>query len=112
MFIRCAFFEGRIKSGQELAFFEFVEERLLPLWRVFPHVMCVEVLREVEAEVGSHRYPMVLQTTYPSRQAIVDALDSSIRAESRALTQELLLMFEGRIFHVIYGSLANYRQKA
>ena len=104
MFVRCAFFEGRIKSGQEAAFFRFVEQRLLPLWRQFPHVTRVEILREVEAEEGAHRYPMVLQTVYPSRQAIADALNSPVRTESRALTQDLLLMFDGRIFHTIYSA--------
>lgn len=102
MFIRCAFFEGRIKAGKEVEFFRFVEERLLPLWRQFPHAKKVEVLREVETETGSHNFPMVLQTLYPSRKAITEALNSPVRAESRTLTQELMKMFEGRIFHVIF----------
>jgi hypothetical protein len=45
---------------------------------------------------------MILQTTYPSREAIDIALKSPERFESRALTRVLLQMFEGRVFHVIY----------
>jgi hypothetical protein len=46
---------------------------------------------------------MVLQITYPSREAIEIALRSPERGASRELTQELLKMFEGRVFHVVYG---------
>jgi hypothetical protein len=106
MYVRCAFFEGRIKAGNEVEFFRFVDERLLPLWRQFPHVERVEILKEVETETGSHNFPMVLQTLYPSRNAITEALNSLVRAESRALTQELMKMFEGRIFHVIFDEQA------
>lgn len=102
MYFRCAFFEGRIKAGKEIEFFRFVEERLLPLWRQFPHVIRVEVLKEVESETGSHNFPMVLQTLYPTQKAISEALNSLVRAESKALTRELMKMFEGRIFHVIF----------
>jgi hypothetical protein len=49
----------------------------------------------------------VLQITYPSRAAIEDALASKVRFESREATTGLLAMFEGRVFHVVYG-LADY----
>lgn len=102
MMIRCAFFEGRIATGREQEFDAFVHERLVPLWTRFPGAQRVEVLREVQAEDGSHRYPMVLQTVYPSQAAIEAALESAVRYQSRAATQELMTMFEGRIFHVVY----------
>jgi hypothetical protein len=60
-------------------------------------------LREVEAEAGAHRYPMVLEITYPDRAAVEAALASPVRAESREVTKGLDAFFEGRIFHVIYG---------
>jgi hypothetical protein len=103
MFKRLAFFEGAIRRGQEAAFDSYVNERLVPLWTRFPTALRVEVLREVEAEDGSHRYPMVLCITYPDRRAIDDALTSPVRSESREVTKGLFEFFDGRIFHVVYG---------
>ncbi len=102
MFKRLAFFEGAIRSGREAAFDAYVNERLVPLWTRFPKALRVEVLREVEAEDGSHRYPMVLSIAYPDRGAIAEALASPVRSESREVTKGLLEFFEGRIFHVVY----------
>jgi len=36
LFIRCAFFRGRAKPGQEAAFTAYVRDRLVPLWTRFP----------------------------------------------------------------------------
>ena len=102
MLKRLAFFEGAIRPGCEAAFDAYVNDRLVPLWRRFPAALRVEVLREVEAEDGAHRYPMVLCTAYPDRAAIDRALASPVRFESREVTKGLFEFFEGRIFHVIY----------
>ena len=107
MFKRLAFFEGRILPGREAEFDAFINQRLVPLWTRFPAAAGVEILREVEAEDGSHRYPIVLQLTYPSREAIERALASDARLRSREATQELLKMFDGRVFHVVYGLAAH-----
>ncbi len=102
MYKRLAFFEGTIAHGREAEFDAYIQERLVPLWTKFPGATRVEVLREVEAEEGSHHYPLVLQTTYPARDTIEKALASKVRFESREMTKGLLAMFEGRIFHVVY----------
>jgi antibiotic biosynthesis monooxygenase (ABM) superfamily enzyme len=102
MLKRHAFFEGAIRPGREAAFEAYVNEKLVPLWTKFPGALNVEVLREVEAEDGSHRYPMVLSTTYPDLPAIANALASPVRMESREVTKGLKEFFEGRIFHVVY----------
>jgi hypothetical protein len=104
MFKRIAFFEGSIADGREAEFDAYIKERLVPLWQKFPGALRIETLREVEAEDGSHRYPLVLQITYPTRAAIEQALASKVRFESREITTGLLAMFEGRVFHVIYGA--------
>jgi len=102
MYKRLAFFEGAIAHGREAEFDAYIKDRLVPLWTQFPGATRVETLREVEAEDGSHRYPLVLQTTYPTRGAIEKALASKVRLESREMTKGLLAMFEGRVFHVVY----------
>lgn len=107
MYKRLAFFEGRILPGREVDFDRFVNERLVPLWTRFPTATKVEILREVEAEPGSERYPMVLQLTYPSLEAIEAALASPVRQRSRSVTEDLLKLFEGRVFHVVFGLAAH-----
>ncbi|MDQ0467858.1 hypothetical protein [Labrys wisconsinensis] len=102
MFIRCAFFRGRVKPGCEDAFTAFVRERLVPLWTRFPGAEEVRVLRQEEADVAEPRLEMVLAIRYPSRAAIEAALASDVRAQSRVVTGELMAMFEGDIFHTVF----------
>ena len=102
MYIRCAFFEGRVKPGQEVAFTAFVYERLIPLWRQFPGAEEVRVLRQHEADVDEPHYEMVLAIRYPSLEAIDQALKSGVRNQSREETRELVKMFDGRIFHTVF----------
>jgi antibiotic biosynthesis monooxygenase (ABM) superfamily enzyme len=102
MFIRCAFFEGRVKPGCDEAFAQFVSERLLPLWTRFPGAEEVRVLRQQESDTEEPHYAMVLAIKYSSRSAIEAALKSDVRARSREETADLFTMFEGRIFHTVF----------
>jgi antibiotic biosynthesis monooxygenase (ABM) superfamily enzyme len=102
MFIRCAFFEGRVKPGCEEAFATFVKDRLVPLWTKFPGAEEVRVLRQIEADVDEPHYAMVLSIGYPNRAAIDEALKSNVRQQSRLETVELVKMYEGRIFHTVF----------
>ena len=102
MFIRCAFFEGKVKPGCEDAFSAFVTERLVPLWTQFPGAEEVRVLRHQESDTEQPHYAMVLAIRYPNRAAIEEALRSDVRARSREETAELVKMFEGRIFHTVF----------
>ena len=102
MFIRCAFFEGRVNSGCENAFANFVKERLVPLWTQFPGAAEVRVLRQLESDTDNPHYAMVLAIKYPSKAAIEEAMKSDVRSQSRAETAELVKMFEGRIFHTVF----------
>lgn len=104
MFIRCAFFEGKVKPGCEDAFALFVKERLVPLWTLFPRAEEVRVLRQLESDTDQPHYAMVLAIKYPSRAAIEEALKSDVRAKSREVTTDLIKMFEGRIFHTVFDA--------
>ncbi len=101
-FIRCAFFRGRVKPGQEAAFTEFVRRRLVPLWTRFPGAEEVRVLRQEESDAGAPRFEMVLVIRYPSKAAIEQALASDVRQQSRGVTAEMMTMFEGDIFHTVF----------
>ncbi|HRX36286.1 MAG TPA: hypothetical protein P5337_07800 [Aestuariivirga sp.] len=102
MFIRCAFFEGRVKPGCDEAFAAFVRERLVPLWTRFPGATEVRVLRQQDSDTDHPHYAMVLAIKYPSQAAIEDALKSDVRNQSREETAELVKMFDGRIFHTVF----------
>jgi hypothetical protein len=102
MYIRCAFFEGKVKSGCDEAFNRFVTDRLVPLWTQFPGATEVRVLRQQDSDAAEPHYAMVLAIKYPSRAAIEEAMTSDVRAQSRLETGELIKMFEGRIFHTVF----------
>jgi len=102
MFIRCAFFEGHVKPGMDAKFKSFVRERLVPLWTKFPGAEEVQVLHQTESDTPAPHYAMVLAIKYPSMAAIGHALKSNVRNQSRLETQELVKMFEGRIFHTVF----------
>ncbi len=102
MYIRCAFFEGKVKAGQEQAFHDFVTRNLLPLWTRFPGASEVRVLSQKEADTDDPHYAMVLAIQYPDMAAIERAMQSAERAKSRELTGDLVKLFDGRIFHTIF----------
>lgn len=102
MYIRCAFFRGRARPGQEEAFTRYVRERLVPLWTQFPGAQEVRVLRQEDSDVPQPHFEMVLSIRYPSRAAIEAALASDVRTESRQVTQGLLALYDGDIFHTVF----------
>ncbi|WP_448955181.1 hypothetical protein [Labrys neptuniae] len=102
MYIRCAFFRGHVRPGSEETFTQFVRDRLVPLWTRFPGADEVRVLRQEEADVADPHYAMVLAIRYPSRAAIEEALASEARAKSRAVTVDLMALFDGDIFHTVF----------
>lgn len=102
MYIRCAFFEGKVLDGCEQQFTDFVRDRLVPLWTTFPGAEEVRVLRQKESDTPSPHYAMVLAIKYPSLGAIEEAMKSDVRARSREVTGELVKLFDGRIFHTVF----------
>lgn len=101
MITRTAIFEGRIKPGCEERFFAGVEQRLAPLWRRFPHARNVRLLKVAAADADAPPIVMIQQIDYPSHAALAEAIASPVRAEARAVTLELMEMFEGRFYHVV-----------
>ncbi len=99
--VRLGFFEGRIKPGQEPAFYGYARERLVPLWRSFPHLLAFRMSTRVSSDDGAPPYALILEFTYPSREAMDEALASPVRMRSREVTQGLFEYFEGRIVHVV-----------
>jgi hypothetical protein len=101
MITRTAIFEGRIKPGLEQRFMHDVRNRLAPIWKRFPHAHNVRLLTAIAADADAPPIAMAQQIDYPSQAALEEALASPIRAEARALTLELMQMFEGRFYRVV-----------
>ena len=101
MITRTAIFEGRIKQGCEERFFAEVQARLAPLWRQFPKASNVRLLRVKASDKNAPPIVMIQQIDYPTLADLDAAIASPIRAEARAVTLEILEMFEGRFYHVV-----------
>ncbi len=104
MLTRVAVFEGAIVAGGEDAFFAQVSERLEPVWRRFPNVTDVRVLRTREADAGAIPVVMVLEMDFPNHAALEASLASDIKTEAHAATLEVLKPFSGRFFHFVTES--------
>lgn len=101
MITRTAIFEGRVKPGCEDRFFDAIRDRLAPLWRQFPNASNVRLLRIARSDEDALPIAMIQQIDYPSFEAMEQAIASPIRAQARAVTLELMEMFEGRFYHVV-----------
>lgn len=104
MIIRYALFEGEIHPGREEEFRAFVKERLAPLWTQFPGAEEVRVLDGLDRDDGAPHYAMALAIRYPDMAAVEKALQSDVRAQSRAVTGELLKLFTGRVHHHVFAA--------
>ena len=103
MFIRCAFFKGKIHSGMEKAFHAHWRENLVPLWSAFPNLLELRVLREVESDDPESPFPLVMSMKFSSRDDISEALASSTRWESKEVSKKLFEMFEGSVIHTVFA---------
>ena len=103
MITRRAIFEGRVKPGMEETFFAEVENRLAPLWQAFPHALEVRLFRIDECDDAERPVLMIQEVDYPDMAKMREAITSPQRDAARAVTMELMEMFDGRFYHVISG---------
>jgi len=101
MITRTAIFEGHIKPGCEERFFAEIKARLAPLWRQFPHASNIRLLRVTSSDADALPVAMIQQVDYPSVAAMEEAIASPVRTQARAITLELMEMFEGHFYHVV-----------
>ena len=102
MIVRQAFFEGAIHEGREAEFRAFVEKRLMPMWRRFPGARDVRVMFARDRDEGAPPFALSLAIVFDDRKALAAALESPVRFESRAVTAQLMQMFDGRIHHHVF----------
>ncbi|CAN5542403.1 hypothetical protein BH10PSE7_BH10PSE7_25890 [soil metagenome] len=99
MLIRQGFFDGRIKPGMEAQFYDFVRDKLMPIWQSLPGLLDIRVSKAT-AEDGTE-YPLHTAFGFADDAALEHFLGSPERQKSRDATQILMEMFEGKIFHVV-----------
>ena len=104
MLTRVAIYEGTIDAAAADPFFDDVKRRLEPVWRSFPHVLDVRVLRVTKPDPDAEPTVMILEMDFPSMQAIEEALNSDIKTKAHALTIGVLKPFKGRFYHLITES--------
>jgi hypothetical protein len=104
MLTRVAVFEGALEPGSEEPFFADVAARLEPIWRSFPHVQAVRVLRTTEADPGAIPVVMVLEMDFANMANIHASLASDIKTTAHKTTLDVLKPFTGRFFHFITES--------
>ena len=104
MLTRVAIYQGTIDDALADAFFNDVRQRLEPVWRAFPNVLDVRVLRVTASDADAEPTVMVLEMDFPSMQAIEESLASDIKTKAHALTIEVLKPFKGRFYHLIAES--------
>lgn len=103
MITRTAIFEGTVQPGREDEFFDGIEQRLAPLWGKFPHALEVRFYRVDQCDDPERPVAMIQQVDYPSLEAMREAITSPQRDAARAVTMELMELFDGRFYHVITG---------
>ena len=104
MIIRCAFFRGRVKPGCHSHFDAVLDTDLVPLWRQFPGVEEVRLLRPVSTDAGAPDIHLVLATRYPDLATMEAALRSPQREATRDPTRRLLDLFDGDVFHTTFDA--------
>lgn len=104
MLTRVAVFEGAIEPGSEHSIFADVAAQPEPVWRSFPHVRAVRVLRALESDRGTIPIVLVLEMDFASMADIHASLASDIKTKAHAATLEVLKPLTGRFFHFISES--------
>ena len=104
MFIRCAFFKGKIKDGMDDVFHSHWRENLVPLWSSFPNLIELRVLREVESDDPESPFPLVMTMKFACREDIETALASPTRWQSKEVSKRLLELFDGHVIHTVFSA--------
>ena len=99
MITRYAIFHGTVKPGQETEFRAYVSEKLTPLWREFEGAAQVRVMFGKDQDPDGPSIPLILAIDYPDQDAMVRALASPARYESRDLLPALYEHYLDGVLH-------------
>jgi len=104
MITKCAFFQGTVKAGQEVAMRAYVEAELAPLWREFQPSEDVKILFNLEGDKNGPIIPLALIVTYKNQTSLDQAMESEARYKARDMLPIFYEMFfnEVQLLHYVF----------
>jgi hypothetical protein len=104
MYLRCAYFEGDVPACHRERFDAILNEKIASKMLTFPGIRHLRMLRGLEYESPERPIYLVIEHGYDSPEAIQTAITSAARASMQSALDELMPLFEGRVYHVNYAS--------
>ena len=104
MYVRCAYFEGNVAAINRERFESIVREQLAAGMGRFPGIRHFRLLWGREHEASDRKFYLVIEHGYDSLEDIQVAITSDVRAGIQGAIDELVSLFDGRIWHVNYES--------
>ena len=92
----------RLSQEWKKNFHTYWRDNLPPLWRAFPNLLELCVLRDIESDCADSRFPLVMAMRFESRNHIEEALASPTRWDSKETSKKLFEMFEGSVIHTVF----------
>ena len=102
MWIRSAFWTGRVKPGNEAAFRNAIDDELVPALRRLPAVKGVRALWPQRLEDQPPNIACQIVVEFDDRDGVDRMLASPERQQVRGRVKELLPLFDGAISHIDY----------
>jgi hypothetical protein len=100
MYVRCACFEGNVAATDRERFESIVREKIAPQMLRFPGIRTLRFLWGREQETPDRSIYLVVEHGYDSLEDIHVAITSDVRAGMKGALDELVSLFDGRIYHV------------
>lgn len=100
MLVRHAFFEGTVAPEDQARFESIVRERIAPGMQRFPRIRRLVYHWGREFEDDDRRFHLVIEHAYDSMQDMAAAITSAPRREIQEPLEEMLALFDGKVFHV------------
>ena len=102
MFVRHAYFEGTVALEDRERFETVVREQVAPGMRRFPRIRRLAYHWGLEFETDDRRIHLTIEHAYDSLEDIAAAITSEPRRAIQGPLDEMLSLFDGRVYHVNY----------
>lgn len=103
MIIRSAYLEGRVAEADRAAFDAHMRGPVLAAIGTYPGLRQVRLRQIEQADEGAPPVYMVFDLAFDSLQAMDAALASPTRQAVRAIIQEGMRPFQGRVYHLVFN---------
>ena len=100
MFVRHACFEGTVAPEDRERFAAIVREQVAPGMSRFPRLRRLSYHWGREYEADDRQFYLIIEHAYDSPQDMEAAISSEPRREMQGAIEELVGLFQGRVYHV------------